>query len=182
VRTTEFRWALVAFAGVVMLGTLKGILVAVVVSLLSLAHQAYNPPVYALYRKRGTTVFRQPSKDAPDDERFPGLLLVRVEGRIFFANAQRITDLIWPMMERDNPRVVVLDCRAIIDIEYTALKMLSEAEEKLRQAGIELWLAALNPSVFATVERSSLGAALGHERMFLSLQAAVEKFQEERGK
>jgi sulfate permease, SulP family len=58
------------------------------------------------------------------------------------------------------------------------LKMLAESEEKLRLAGRELWLASMSPSVFATVERSSLGAALGRERMFLNLQAAVERFQE----
>jgi anti-anti-sigma factor len=182
IRTMEFRWALIAFAGVVLLGTLQGILVAVVASLFGLAHQAYTPLVYALGRKRGTTVFRPLSKDHPEDERFAGLLLVRVEGRIFFANAQRVGDLIWPLLERDKPRVVVLDCRAILDLEYTALKMISEAEEKLRRSGVELWLAALNPTVYEMVERSGLGAALGHERMFLNLQAAVEKYEKEMAK
>ncbi len=81
VRRTEFRWALIAFAGVVLLGTLKGILVAVIVSLLALAQQAYNPPVYALGRKRGTHVFRPLSDEHPDDETWPGLLILRVEGR-----------------------------------------------------------------------------------------------------
>ena len=74
--------------------------------------------------------------------------------------------------------VVVLDCRAITDIEYTALKMLAEAEETLRRAGIELWLAAMNPAVFAMVERSEVGARLGRGRMFLNLQAAVERHVE----
>ncbi len=182
VRAMEFRWALIACAGVVLLGTLKGILVAVIVSLLALAHQAYSPPVYALGRKRGTTVFRPLSEGHPDDERFPGLLLVRVDGRIFFANAQRIGDMIWPLVDRDKPRVIVLDCRGVIDVEYTGLKMLGEAQQKLRQSGSELWLASMNPTVFAVVERSDLGAALGHERMFHNLQSAVERYQEEKGK
>src|SRR5262249_11489757 len=51
VRRTEFTWALVACAGVVLLGTLKGIVVAIAVSLVALAHQAANPPVYVLGRK-----------------------------------------------------------------------------------------------------------------------------------
>src|SRR5208337_1020159 len=45
VRRTEFRWALVAFAGVVLIGTLKGILVAIIVSLVALTHQVADPPV-----------------------------------------------------------------------------------------------------------------------------------------
>jgi MFS superfamily sulfate permease-like transporter len=177
VRTAEFRWALVAFAGVVLLGTLQGIVVAVIVSLLSLAHQAYNPPIYELGRKRGTTVFRQRTDEHPDDETWPGLLMLRIEGRLFFANAQRLGDVVWPLIEQAQPRVVLLDGRAIIDLEYTALKMLAEAEERLRRDGRELWLAGLNPSVFEVVERSKVGKALGRERMFLDLQSAVERFE-----
>jgi SulP family sulfate permease len=178
VRTAEFRWAIIALTGVMLLGTLQGIVVAVIVSLLSLARQAYNPPVYALGRKRGTTVFRPVSPEHPDDEQWPGLLMIRVEGRVFFANAQRIGDLVWPMVEAARPSVLLLDFSAITDVEYTALKMLCEAEERLRGAGQELWIAGLNPAVFEMVERSRLGAALGHGRMFLNMQAAVEKFQQ----
>ncbi len=86
----EFLWALAAFAGVVLLGTLQGILVAIIVSLVALAYQAANPRVHVLGRKPGTDVFRPRTDEHPEDETFPGLLIVRPEGRIFFANAQRI--------------------------------------------------------------------------------------------
>jgi high affinity sulfate transporter 1 len=179
VRNTEFRWALIAFAGVVLLGTLQGIVVAVIVSLLSLASQAYNPPVHVLRRKPGTTVFRPVSAEHASDESWPGLLMLRVEGRVFFANAQRVGDIIWPLVDAARPRVVLLDGRAMIDLEYTALKMFTEAEHKLRRSGTELWLAGLTPAVFAMIERSPLGEALGHGRMFLNLQSAVEKYAQE---
>jgi MFS superfamily sulfate permease-like transporter len=178
VRRTEFYWALVAFAGVVLLGTLKGILVAVIVSLVALVHQAYNPPVYALGRKRGTNVFRARSPEHPDDESWEGLLILRTEGRAFFANAQRIGDKMWPLVREARPAVVLVDCSALIDIEYTALKMLTEAEAKLRADGIALWLAALNPEVLAVVRHSKLGEALGRDRLFFNLQVAVEKYQQ----
>ena len=87
IRRTEFTWALTALAGVVLLGTLKGIIVAIVVSLVALASQVADPPVYVLGRKPGTNVFRPRSKEHPEDETFPGLLLLRLEGRVFFANA-----------------------------------------------------------------------------------------------
>jgi MFS superfamily sulfate permease-like transporter len=78
--------------------------VAVIVSILALAHQAYSPPVYSLGRKRGTHVFRALSQEHPDDETFPGLLIVRTEGRMFFANAQRVGEQIWPLVAQANPR------------------------------------------------------------------------------
>jgi SulP family sulfate permease len=180
VRRTEFYWAVIAFAGVAVLGTLKGILVAVIASLLALAYQAYDPPVYALGRKRGTDAFRPLSDEHPDDEIWPGLLIMRAEGRIFFANAQRVGDKMWLLIEQTKPSVVLIDFSAVFDIEYTALKMLAEAEERLRRDGITLWLAALTPDVLAMVKRSRIGELLDRERMFFNLQTAVEKYERRR--
>lgn len=177
VRTTEYYWAFIALAGVAVLGTLKGILVAVIASLLSLSYQAYDPPVYALGRKRGTDVFRPPSPEHPDDETWAGLLLVRAEGRLFFANAQRVGDKLWTLIRQTKPSVIAIDCSAVFDIEYTALKMLGEADENLRRNGVTLWLAALTPDVLRMVERSKLGEMLGRERMFFSVQRAVEQYE-----
>ena len=87
VRRTEFLWAVVALAGVLLLGTLQGILVAIVVSVVALGQQVANPPVYVLGRKPGTNVFRPVSAEHPEDETFPGLVILRPEGRIFFLNA-----------------------------------------------------------------------------------------------
>ena len=177
VRRIEFVWALIAFVGVVLLGTLQGILVAVIASLLSLAQQAYDPPVHVIGRKRGTDVFRPRSSDHPDDESWPGLLILRVEGRAFFLNAQRIGDRVSHLISTAHPTVVILDGRALIDIEYTALKMLIEAEENLRNHGITLWLSSLNPQVLKTVQQSPLGDTLGRARMFFNLQSAVAQYE-----
>jgi high affinity sulfate transporter 1 len=176
IRRMEFVWAVVACAGVVLLGTLKGIAVAVIVSLVALSYQAAHPRVYAVGRKPGTDVFRAPSPEHADDETFPGLLMVRPEGRIFFANAQRVADQLLPLIAAAKPRVLALDFSAVFDIEYSALKMLIEAEEKLREQGIELWLVALNPDALGMVQRSPLGATLGHERLHFNLQTAVERY------
>jgi anti-anti-sigma factor len=176
VRRMEFHWALAALAGVVLLGTLKGILVAIVLSLASLAHQVADPPVYAIRRKRGTNVFRPVSDEHFDDETFPGLLMLRIEGRVFFANAERIGQKIRPLVEEARPRVLLLDLRGVFDLEYTALKMLSEAEERQREQGVELWLVGLNPEVLSVIHRSPLGERLGRERMLFNLETAVAKY------
>ena len=175
VRRNEFRWAVAAFAGVVLLGTLKGILVAVLVSLATLAYQAYNVPVYALGRKRGTSVFRAVTAGGTD-ETWPGLLLLRIEGRLFFANAQRVLELVQAEIDRAAPRVVVLHCRAVIDIEYTALKMLTEAQEKLARDGVALWLASLNPQALEAVRNSRLGERLESEGLVANLDYAVQRY------
>ena len=177
VRRTEWAWALTAFAGVVLLGTLRGILVAIVVSLVALSHQMANPPVRVLGRKPGTNVFRPRSKEHPEDETFPGLLLLRLEGRIFFANASRIGDKMRAIVAEENPKVVALDMSAVFDIEYTALKMLTEGEKRMRERGVSVWLVGLNPEVLGVIQRSSLGKLLGREGMHFTLEVAVAKYR-----
>ncbi|SAK64074.1 sulfate transporter [Caballeronia glebae] len=178
IRRTEFVWALTACAGVVLLGTLEGIVVAIVVSLFALAHQVSNPPVYTLKRIPGTNVFRRASSRHPDDEAFPGLLLLRPEGRIFFANAQRVAEKIRPLVRESDAKIVVLDLSRVFDVEYTALKMMIEAEARLASNGVTLWLAGLNPGVLAAVRRSPLGALLGETRMFYNLEHVVTTYRE----
>jgi SulP family sulfate permease len=178
VRLREFIWIVVAFAAVVLLGTLKGIIVAIVVSLLALAFQVSNPPVYVLGRKPGTNVFRPRSQEHPEDETFPGLLLLQVEGLVFFANAELIADKIRPLITQMKPKVVALDFSGVPDLEYTALKMLTEAEKRNRDRGILLWLVGLQPAVLAVVQRSPLGKTLGREGMFFNLEQAVARYEQ----
>jgi SulP family sulfate permease len=177
VRTMEFRWALIAMTGVVLVGTLKGILVAVVVSLVGLIIQTNRRPVLILGRKPGTQVFRPLSPEHPEDETFPGLLLLKPEGNFHFSNASRLGDLIWPLIHKHRPQVLALDCSSIPDIEYTALKMLTEAEVKLRESGITLCLVALNPEPLRIIQNTPLGKTLGRERMFFTLPQAVEGYR-----
>jgi len=175
VRRTEFVWALVALVGVVLLGTLQGIIVAIIVSLGALAHQLADPPVYVMVRKRGTPVFRPVSDEHPDDESHPGVLVLRPEGRVFFANASQIGQKMRAIIDREKPELVVLDLGGVFDIEYTALKMLVAAERGLRERGIGLVLVDLNPRVLAMVERSPLGESLGRSHMFYTVADAVDR-------
>ena len=177
IRATEFAWAIVAFVGVVLLGTLEGILIAVLISILTLFAQASFPPVYVMGRKPGTDVFRPISPDHPDDETFPGLLLIRSEGRMNFASAPNTTDKLWALVNEAKPRVVVIEFSAIPDLEYTALNLLDEFEEDLDTQGITLWLAALNPEPLKVIRHAPLGEKLVDERLFFNLEQAVEAFQ-----
>ena len=176
IRRTEFSWAIVAFAGVVFVGTLKGIIVAIIVSLFTLAHQVADPPVYVLRRKPGTNVFRPQSPEHPDDESFPGLLLLRPEGPIFFANAAHIAHKIEPLIRETQPKVVAVDASGVLDMEYTALKMFAQVAESQRQHGIQLWLIGMSPGVLAIVQRSPLGQMLQRKAMHFNLEIAVGRY------
>ncbi len=177
VRTMEFRWALVACLGVLVFGTLKGILVAIIVSLIGLASQVVRPQVVAIGRKRSADVLRPLSPEHPDDETFAGLLIARPEGRIFFLNAQSVAEQLNALVAQYQPRVVALDMSRVPDIEYSALQMLIEGERRASERGFELWVVGLNPGVLEMVRSAGLAERLGRERMLFNARAAIARYQ-----
>jgi MFS superfamily sulfate permease-like transporter len=103
---------------------------------------------------------------------------------MYFANVSQIIDRITALIRQVEPQVVVIDCSAITLFEYTAMRQFRDYDEKLKEAGVELWIAALTRETFKVVERASFGQALRHERMFFNLEQAVEAYlskQQEKG-
>jgi SulP family sulfate permease len=177
VRSMEFRWALIACVGVLVFGTLKGIVVAIIVSTIGLASQTAHPRVSVIGRRRGTDVLRPLSSEHPDDETFEGLLIVRPEGRLFFVNAQNVSEQINALAAQHQPRVLVLDLSRVPDIEYSALQALMEGEKRAADGGIAVWLAGLNPGVLDVVRHAGLDQRLGPERMLFNAREAIERYQ-----
>ena len=177
VRRMEFRWAIIAALGVLLLGTLKGIVVAIIVSLISLSSEAAYPRVSVIGRKRGADVLRPLSPEHPDDETFEGLLIVRPEGRLFFVNAQYVADQIAALVTQHKPRVLALDMSRVPDIEYSALQMLIERDNRATERGAVVWLVGLNPDALEVVRKAGLDRQLGRERMLFNARAAIEHYQ-----
>jgi SulP family sulfate permease len=171
----EFRWAVIACLGVLVFGTLKGIVVAIIVSMIALASQAAAPRVSVIGRKRGADVLRPLSPEHPDDETFEGLLIVRPEGRLFFVNVQNVAEQIDALVEKYQPRVLALDMSRVSDIEYSALQVLMEGEKHAEERGVAFWLAGLNPGVLEVVRNAGFDQRLGRERMFFNARAVIAR-------
>lgn len=182
VRTMEFRWALAACFGVLLFGTLKGILVAIIVSMIGLMSQVAHPRVYVIGRKRGADVLRPLSPEHPDDETFDGLLIMRPEGRLFFVNAQGVADAVNAEVVKRKPKVLALDLSRVPDVEYSALQMLIERDKSATERGATVWLVGLNPGVLEVVRQSGLAEQLGKERMLFNARQAIERYQALYGK
>jgi len=105
--------------------------------------------------------------------------MVRVEGRIFFANAEQVQHKMRRLVDEAQPKIVALHLRGVPDLEFTALKMLAEAEKRNRERGIRLWLVGANPEVLEMIRRSPLGDAVGPDAMHFNLEIAVDKYVEE---
>ena len=178
IRLMEARWAIIAALGVLVFGTLNGIAIAIIVSLIGLSSQAAHPRVSVIGRKRGADVLRPLSAEHPDDETFPGLLIVRPEGRLFFVNAPQVGEDIRALVARHRPRVLALDLSRVTDIEYSALQMLLDGDRRAAELGATLWLAGLNPGVLEVVKNSGLADRLGRERMLFNARAVIARYQQ----
>ena len=177
VRTLEFLWAIVAAIGVLIFGTLQGIVVAIILSLVGLASQTAHPPIWIIGKKRGADVLRPLSPEHPDDETWPGLLILRPEGRLYFANAQYVADRIATFVAEHRPKVLVIDMSRVSDVEYSVLQAMMEGERRARERGAIVWLAGLNPDVLEMVRRCGLDRQLGRDRMLLNTRVAIERYQ-----
>jgi SulP family sulfate permease len=177
VRTMEFRWAIIAAVGVLLFGTLKGIVVAIIASLIGLASQVAYPRVSIIGRKRGADVLRPLSPDHPDDETFEGLLIVRPEGRLFFVNAQYVAEQIGALVAQHKPRVLAVDMSRVPDIEYSALQMLIESDKRAVERGAVVWLAGLNPGALKVVRNARLDERLGRARMLFNARTVIKRYQ-----
>lgn len=177
VRTMEFRWAVAAAFGVLVFGTLQGIVAAIVLSMIALIAHTAQPRVSVIGRQRGADVLRPLSPEHPDDEAFPGLLILRPEGGLYFANAQHVVDRIDALVAEHRPQVLALDLSRVPSIEYSALQLLAEADTRHAAAGVELWLAGLNPGVAEMVRQHALARLLGADRLLPNARAAIARWQ-----
>ncbi|WP_457108447.1 SulP family inorganic anion transporter [Methylobacterium sp. P5_C11] len=173
VRCMEFRWAVAAAIGVLAFGTLQGIVVAIVVSFLGLALQTAQPRISIIVRKPGADVLRPQSPNHPEDETINGLLILRPEGRLYFANAQTVGERIRALAEEHKPRVVALDLSRVPDIEYSALQMLQDG---VRSAAVSVWLVGCNPDVLRMVRCAGLDRGLGPDRLLFNARTAIARY------
>jgi sulfate permease, SulP family len=175
-RVRDFRLALVALAGVLVLGVLQGVLLAVVVSMLTLVYGTNHPPIEVLGRRPGTAFWRDLERH-PGDRTVPGLMVVRPVASIYFGNGPRVRRRLLDLVDAAAPRpeVVLVDLGAVPDIDVTALEVLGSFDADLRRRGITLWLANLNARPLAMLRRLP-DAAAWERRVFPEVDDAVARF------
>jgi high affinity sulfate transporter 1 len=180
IRRRDLGLSLVAAAGVLVVGILDGVLIAVVVSMLVLLYQTNTQPVELLGREPGTRRWRALTAAQPG-ETVPGLAVVRAQGRLYFANAQRVTDQVLALAEGVSPpvRVVLFDASVIPDLEFTALQALAGLNEELHRRGVAFWLAGLHRVPREMVQRALPLYEGPSARLWDDVEAAVAVFEHE---
>jgi high affinity sulfate transporter 1 len=175
-RQLEFWLALATFLGVITIDVLPGLVIGVVAMLLLVVYRASKPHLGSLGRVPGETGAYGDLSRHPDYERLPGVLALRLESPLFYANATPVRDLIKALVGACDPppRVLILDAGANDRLDITSADMLIELVRTMQSAGVDVALADLRQPVVDMAKRVGLVEQLGENRIFFTIDAAVQ--------
>jgi high affinity sulfate transporter 1 len=178
VRKSALLLSLTATAGVIAFGVLAGIVIAIVLAVGLFFVRNWQPSVAVLGR---TPAGWHDVRENPAGVEVPGVVVVRWEAPLFFANASQFRTQIRRVVKRSEAKWVVLQCEAVTDIDVTAAEMLEALDLELNAAGIHLAFVELRSRLADLVERYGLYETLDAERFYPSIDAALEAIRTEPG-
>jgi SulP family sulfate permease len=184
VRRAEFWTAILTAWGVLGVGLLWGILVAVMLSLIMILYRMARPHDALLDEvdASGGTVYREVAdKETALTE--PGLIVYRFDAPLVFANAVYFTERLEELIANagEGLKCVVLDGEAISDFDSTAAEALETLDTDLERRGVELWIARANQPLRDLLQVTGLTKRLGKEHLYPSVRAAVTAYHERFG-
>ena len=182
VQRFDFWIAVAAIAGVLTFGVLAGVIIGIVLSLVWLVYVSTRPNIVELGNQPGTQVFGDLAS-YPEGVTYPGLLVVRFDGGLFFASADALQDQLREiLLEREPPiRTVIIDCGSVNFIDSQGAEKLRELHEIAGDLGLALHLSNLKAEVKEVLAADGLLELFGPDRIHAKTYLAVEAHQEERG-
>ena len=137
----DFIAAVAAMLGVMIFGTLAGLFIGVLISLLLLLYRASRPPVAELGRVPGASGHFSDLDRHPENRPVEGIAVLRIEGGLFFANAGPVAAAIRRAAGRDDVDAVVIDAETVPFIDVTAAQALDQVARELHADGVRLVIA-----------------------------------------
>jgi high affinity sulfate transporter 1 len=181
VRRTEFLLSMAAFLGVVLLGVLPGIAVAVALSIGNVFRRAWWPYQTVLGRVPGLAGYHD-VRSYPHASLLPGCVIFRFDAPLFFANTRTFRDQIRVIAASEpRPSWIVVAAEPLTDVDTTAADMLEELDEDLNARGISLVFAEMKDPVRAKIDRYELTKTIDPDHFFPTITQAVKAFQRKTG-
>ncbi len=175
-RRSEFSLAVACGLGVAVAGVLPGVVIAVTIAILQFLVRAWRPYSAVLGKPPGLAGYHITRN--PDAVLIPGLLILRWDAPLFFANANLFRDLVRQRLTEATPppRWVLLAAEPIIDVDTTAAEVLADLDEELNADDVHLAFAELKDPVKETMQRYRLLETIDRRRFFPTIDVAVAAF------
>ena len=170
----EFWLSMGCFAGVAVFGAIPGISIAIVVAVVEFLWDGWRPYSAILGRVEGVHGYHDIAR-YPQARQVPGLLLLRWDAPLFFANAELFRERVVATVAHSPTQVcwLVIAAEPITSVDVTAADTLAELDEELHRANVELCFAEMKDPVKDKLKRFELFTRLGEQSFFATIDEAV---------
>ena len=171
----DFYMLLATFLATLTLGIEKGIGLGVILSLAMVIYRSTRPHVAALGQAPGTTIYRNLKRFDHLIER-PHLLVYRFDADLYFANANFFKESLEEFVQAKGPalKVVVISTESISNVDSSASQMIEDLVRDYRQRGLDIAFSNVKGPIRDALVKSGLMAVIGQNRIFLTIQEAVD--------
>jgi SulP family sulfate permease len=172
----EFWFGVLAFAGVLLIGVLEGMVIGLVASLLFVIYRSSRPHVALLGKVPGVPGAYSDLGRHPENIPVPGLLIVRFDAPVYYANALTLRDDVEAMIgvSETQPQAVIFDLDAQDDIDVTTVDVLKKLLAELRSRDIDIYYANVHAPVLDRARKTGLLESVGEDHVFPTVDAAVK--------
>jgi MFS superfamily sulfate permease-like transporter len=183
IRKSEFTLAVVSILGVALVGVLEGILIAVVLSVVQFFERAWRPYSAVLGKAEGVPGYHDVQR-YPDAQQIPGLVILRWDAPLFFANANLFRDRVRALIAitETKPLWVLVTAEPVTDVDTTAADTLVDLDLELNAAGIHLAFAEMKDPVKEKIVRYGLLNTIDRQHFYPTIETAVAAYHKEQTK
>lgn len=166
------------FLGTLVFGVIHGLLLGVSASILLFIILNTRPHAAILGRLPDTNIFRN-IVDFPEGQRIPGLVILRIDASLYFANTEFLKSKLREIREQNGTslQAIILDASAVNDLDSSADTALHQIVADYQKHGIEFFIAGIKGPVRRVMKRSGLYDVLGGDHFFFTIEAAVYRYQ-----
>lgn len=177
----EFAVAMIAFGGVLVFGILKGVMLAVLMSLVLLIMRMAQPAVAVLGRIGNTSSYSDVERH-PENILVNGVLILRIESSILYFNAEHIFEkIIAKLQVNNNTRLLVLDLSSASYVDVSGSKMLLQLSALLEKQNVQLKIVEALSGVRELLRKQGMERITGHISRRIAVDDVVREFEEGRG-
>jgi MFS superfamily sulfate permease-like transporter len=179
VSRTEFWFALIAFLGVILIDVLQGMVIGLLCSIIYVVYKSSRPHLASLGRVSGVPGAYTDLARHPENRAVPGVLILRLDAPMYYANALTVRDKAKAMMEESETplQAVILDASVQDELDITSGEVLAGLVKELQGQGIAVYVAELHAPVREFGRRTGLLDLIGEENVFPTVDLAVRSIE-----
>ena len=181
---TEFKVGIIALLSVLTFGTLQGVINGLLMSLAVLVARVSKPEIPVLGRLPGTNVYHR-LESHQDSETYPGLVIIRFDGPLFFATTNALRDKVRSLTRGATPAVktILIDMEGVDNIDLQGADMLSEITENMKNTGVAIHIARVKQAVMSRLKKVGVDQVIGpdriHNRVFEAVNVITTQLEPE---